>query len=372
MDAKTEPAVESLTETGIVDMKPATPAPPLPFDPNKAEEVMPLRSGDENTGQIGRPDRTRMTAAGCTPFYNANQNRTYTLCGEILDKYMHLGGPGGFLGEPISDEIWNPDGAGKRAAFENNSSIYWRPGVGAFQIGGSIGARWAELDYENSPLGYPTTDEITDPDGVGKRNWFQGGTIYWQQATGAWEVWGQILAKWALDGYETYWGYPTGPEVGPGATPSDGPSYGGYSQPFHHGRIYWNVVPPVCGEMRVDAVHDSSDNPGTLNVHVGIPGNPAALRCNRPVKEMGFEVRMWNHGLKGLPYPYQLHQDWTAAKGNPIKDKRNAITNVTGGPCEPLHKRRMSADGRGYMIDYDGVSYAIPEKESIRSTVICR
>lgn len=360
----------SPVENGVVDIKPDSPAPPLPFDPNQPAETMPLRPGDENSGRVGRTEPSlRALRAGCRDFYNPNRDRTYTVCGDILTKYEQLGGPGGALGLPITDELRNPDGAGMRTAFENDSSIYWHPNVGAFQIGGAIGVRWGYLGYENSPLGYPTTDEFTNPDGVGKRNWFQGGAIYWHQATGAWEIWGEILNKWAADGYEADWGYPIGPEIGPGATPESAPSYGGYSQEFHNGTIYWNLVPPACGGLTVDNVHDSFRNPGTLNVHGGLPRDN---RCNRRVKTMGFEMRMWDHGSVGLPNLWQLHQDWTTPDRSPFGGKFFLVTNVTGGPCAPKHGHRMSADVRGYMIDYDGTSYALPLAEGPFEKVTCQ
>lgn len=62
----------------------------------------------------------------------------------------------------------------------------------------------------SSILGYPTTNEQTTPDGMGRYNHFQKGSIYWTPATGAHEVYGPVRARWA----ELRWergllGYPT-------------------------------------------------------------------------------------------------------------------------------------------------------------------
>jgi hypothetical protein len=44
-------------------------------------------------------------------------------------------------------------------------------------------AKYAEVGYENGPLGYPTSDEFDIPGGT--RLDFQGGFIEWSPATGA-------------------------------------------------------------------------------------------------------------------------------------------------------------------------------------------
>ena len=41
-------------------------------------------------------------------------------------------------------------------------------------------------------LGYPTTNEQTTTDGIGRYNHFQKGSIYWSPTTGAHEVFGLI------------------------------------------------------------------------------------------------------------------------------------------------------------------------------------
>ena len=45
--------------------------------------------------------------------------------------------------------------------------------------------KWASLGWERSFLGYPLTDETGTPDGVGRYNHFQGGSVYWTPGTGA-------------------------------------------------------------------------------------------------------------------------------------------------------------------------------------------
>ena len=44
---------------------------------------------------------------------------------------------------------------------------------------GDIREKWLSLGGASSFLGQPLTDELTTPDGVGRYNHFQGGSIYW-------------------------------------------------------------------------------------------------------------------------------------------------------------------------------------------------
>jgi uncharacterized protein with LGFP repeats len=46
----------------------------------------------------------------------------------------------------------------------------------------------------------PLTDESPTPDGIGRFNHFQGGSIYWTPGIGAHEVHGAIRDKWASMG----------------------------------------------------------------------------------------------------------------------------------------------------------------------------
>ena len=149
----------------------------------------------------------------------------------IDQKYLALGGDGGLLGKARGPEQPCPDGQGHFRHFEGGS-IYWHPNVGAFEVHGSILAKWASLGWERSLLGYPVTDETKTPDGVGRFNHFQGGSIYWHPKTGAFEVHGGIRAKWASLGWERSWlGYPLSDELPTGGNAR-------FTR-FQGGTIYW-------------------------------------------------------------------------------------------------------------------------------------
>ncbi|HWC81151.1 MAG TPA: choice-of-anchor D domain-containing protein [Pseudonocardiaceae bacterium] len=143
--------------------------------------------------------------------------------GVILAHYQALGGPAGALGYPTTDETGTPDGVGRFNHFtgpgNNGASIYWTPNTGAWAVYGAIRAEWAATGWERGPMGYPTTDETGTPDGIGRFNHFTGqnsygASIYWTAKTGAHAVYGSIRAAWSASGWERGpMGYPTTDET---------------------------------------------------------------------------------------------------------------------------------------------------------------
>ncbi|WP_186382894.1 polysaccharide deacetylase family protein [Amycolatopsis rhizosphaerae] len=128
--------------------------------------------------------------------------------GIIRDKWATLGSERGLLHYPTTDET-AADGGGRFNHFQDGS-IYYSPATGAHEVYNVIRSRWAALGWERGVLRYPTTDETPAPDGVGRYNHFQGGSIYYTPATGAHEVHGAIRDKWAALNWEKgFLGYPT-------------------------------------------------------------------------------------------------------------------------------------------------------------------
>ena len=162
----------------------------------------------------------------------------------IDSKWNQLGGASGLLGNPTSPERTAPDRIGRFRHYQRGS-IYWSPRTGAHEVHGAIRAKWSQLGWERSLLGYPTTDETTTPDGVGRFTHFEGGSVYWTPQTGAHEVHGAIRAKWSRLGWERgYLGYPMTDET---TTPD---TVGRFTH-FQGGSIYWT---PRTGAW---AVHKS-------------------------------------------------------------------------------------------------------------------
>ncbi|SFB45578.1 Glucose/arabinose dehydrogenase, beta-propeller fold [Amycolatopsis marina] len=135
--------------------------------------------------------------------------------GAILRKYLQLGGHSA-LGLPVTDETVTPDKVGRYNHFSGAqgtgpASIYWTPSIGAHGVWGAIRRRWAALGWELGPMGYPTKDETTTPDRIGRYNHFsKAASIYWTPTTGAHDVYGAIRRRWSALGWErSYLGYPT-------------------------------------------------------------------------------------------------------------------------------------------------------------------
>ncbi|HEX6686295.1 MAG TPA: hypothetical protein VF062_26220 [Candidatus Limnocylindrales bacterium] len=143
-----------------------------------------------------------------------------------------------WLGDPVTRVTRVPNGRGWYQHFQHGSiythgSSLSAGGIQAFEVHGAIRDKWASLGWENSFLGFPVTDESPTPDGHGRFNHFQGGSIYWTGATGAWEVHGAIRDKWASLGWEqSYLGYPVSDELPVGAN-------GRFSN-FERGQIAWS------------------------------------------------------------------------------------------------------------------------------------
>ncbi|HEY3463612.1 MAG TPA: PQQ-dependent sugar dehydrogenase [Amycolatopsis sp.] len=177
---------------------------------------------------------------------------TKYVTGPVLDKYLAIGGSNGF-GPPTSDTAATPDGLAQYNHFNNSGnvgSIYYTAAYGAHTIYGEIRKKWAARDYERG-LGYPTTDELGTPDGVGRYNHFNKngniGSIYYTGAYGANAIFGEIRKKWAALDYERGLGYPITDEL---ATPDGVGRYNHFS--FNHSIYYTPATGAhaVKGEIR--------------------------------------------------------------------------------------------------------------------------
>jgi len=158
----------------------------------------------------------------------AEERRAYGEAKMAIDqKYMEIGGETGLP----TDMTQRATGEGWLRHYKNGV-IYFRPGHAAYWVHGAILGKYLALGETASFLGYPTTDELGAPDGVGRYNHFQHGSIYWSPATGAAAVSGPIRDHWAELGWETSWlGYPLSDE---GVYPE-----GGRVSAFQKGAIYW-------------------------------------------------------------------------------------------------------------------------------------
>jgi hypothetical protein len=169
--------------------------------------------------------------------------------GAIWHKWRALGYENGPNGYPTTDEGDVKSGLGRYNNFQNGT-IIWLAGTNeAFSVHGAIYTKWGELDWDAGELGFPTSDETSTPDGVGRFNHFEHGSIYWTPSTGAQVVKkGAIGAAWASQGHEAgQLGFPvSGEEVTPGTNGQ------GRYQVFQGGDIY--CTPRYGARVALDEV----------------------------------------------------------------------------------------------------------------------
>ncbi|WP_249027836.1 N-acetylmuramoyl-L-alanine amidase, partial [Blastococcus saxobsidens] len=153
----------------------------------------------------------------------------HALHGAVRDRYNAAGGPEGELGYPTTGVRALSDG-GTFAHFQNGS-IYWTQATGARIVSGPVRDRWAAAGWQTGVLGYPTGEVRELADG-GTVTAFQGGSVYWSQATGARLVSGAVLDRFsAAGGPGGSLGYPT--------TDVTALAGGGRFAHFQGGSVYW-------------------------------------------------------------------------------------------------------------------------------------
>ncbi|QXG77515.1 hypothetical protein KUM42_08450 [Modestobacter sp. L9-4] len=327
--------------------------------------------------------------------------------GAIRDHYRALGGPAGELGFPVTDELPTPDGIGALNHFAGSggASIYWSPATGAHEVQGAIRDRWAATGWEKGPLGYPVTDELPTPDGIGAYNHFAGsggGSIYWSPATGAHEVQGDIRAHWAALGWE---GGPLGYPVTDELPTPDG--IGALNHFSKGASIYWS---PATGAHEVHGairdhyaalgweksdlgypVTDELDTPdgiGAFNHFAGSGGGSIYWSPATGAHEIQGDIRArwaalgWEGGLLGYPVTDELptpdgkgafnhfsRRDgasvyWSRATGahevhGPIRD-RWAAQGWEKGPLGYPLTDQYALPGGGGRNDFQGGSLTTP------------
>jgi uncharacterized protein with LGFP repeats len=186
----------------------------------------------------------------------------------IDSKYNELIQANPWIGKPVTNEQVCPDKVGHFRHYEGinhgGASIYWHPQIGAHLIYGLIRAKWAALGWEKSPLGYPISDEANVGSGKGRFNYFQNGAIVWNHNTSeAFAVYGRIFSKWRETFFDMgFLGFPLTDELG---TP-DG--IGRFNH-FEGGSIYW--TPSTDAHIVQGAIRNAWADQGWEKGRLGYP-----------------------------------------------------------------------------------------------------
>lgn len=197
-----------------------------------ATVLMHLSTESTDTAALPQVIATlRATGYGFTDPY-----RTVTR-GAVGAAYAHLGAQASPLGPPRTGELVATV-AGTAVQWFRTGRIYHSPGTGAHEVHGAIAGKYVALGSVGSVLRFPLSDEVDVPGGRG--NEFEAGSIYWSPGTGAFEVHGLIRQKfWALGSTGSFLRFPVSDET---AVP------GGRGSEFQGGSIYWS---PASGAHEV-------------------------------------------------------------------------------------------------------------------------
>lgn len=153
--------------------------------------------------------------------------------GAIRGRYQANGAENSALGYPIGPETCGIRAGGCYQNFQGGA-ILWSPATGAHANYGPIRDKYRAVKFENSGLGYPTSEIVCGLKDGGCYQNYEGGAILWSPATGAHTSWGAIRTQYQARGFEDgVLGYPTSDEV-------CGIRAGGCYQDFQGGAILWS------------------------------------------------------------------------------------------------------------------------------------
>ena len=241
--------------------------------------------------------------------------------GDIGVRWHAMGGAGSVLGACTTGEF-AVGGRGRAQHFERGS-IYWTPATGAQPVRGAIRDRWAATGWEAGSLGFPVNSEAGVVGGASQH--FQGGSIFWSAATGAWPVGGAIRDEWASTGWETSWlGYPVSGEI---ALVTEG----GRLQRFTGGHVYF--TPGIGARAVRGAIFEAW---GQLGWEAGALGYPVSDEHDVP----GGKRSDFQRG----------YITWTAASGR----TQVTITDDTGPWLRPESWHAPVPACRPVEVGYNG------------------
>jgi uncharacterized protein with LGFP repeats len=119
-------------------------------------------------------------AAPTSTQINGKNGTAYTVEGPILAKWDTLtDDQKKDLGAPYDNQKNTLDNSGVYQQFDDGVLIY-RNGQPVYFVWGKIRDAWNDVQASQGKLGYPTTDEVKEPDGTYKST-FEHGTVTWKE-----------------------------------------------------------------------------------------------------------------------------------------------------------------------------------------------
>ena len=233
----------------------------IPGDFTKEEADL----AETKEAQLQEEDNPTLNSApGCKVYWPS----PFEVCGAIRELYDSIGGPKSFLTFPKSNELTNPDGIGKRSEFVNGF-IYWHPKTGAHTVSVPATVVWAKHGWERGHFGYPMTNDIALGDSWYKQK-YQGGYIYTRNSIPAVQagIQGRIYDKWqGMGAQKSTLGFPISSEE---KTP-DG--IGRYNL-FQKGIMVWHPkfgAHAITGDVLLQWVYSGAID-GDVGYPIGDPG----------------------------------------------------------------------------------------------------
>ena len=151
------------------------------------EKAMETAHFDESSGAIhsislGSAGRlySQEWKGGRAIYLKHPSGEAFAVDAPIYEEYEKLSG---LLGHPTGDTKRLPDGRGRSNEFEKGT-MYATATTGANEVHGLIRARWLELGGPASDLGYPTSNELAERADGGRVNTFEHGDIYFWDDVG--------------------------------------------------------------------------------------------------------------------------------------------------------------------------------------------
>ena len=273
---------------------------------------------------FAKMDQIRQMAAG-----------NYVDVTAISDRYASDEGLRAVLGSVVTSPALTADGSGAVAHY-TSGSLYYSRTTGVRLVRGPVGAQWSSTGGHRGKLGYPTTDVAPTSDGVGESGRFQGGSIYWSEATGARVLTGPIERLWRSTGAERgVLGYPTH------GVAAHGDGRGQFAH-FQGGTILWSAA--TGARALLGPVRDAWRSTGGTTGPLGYPTQSVGLAPDGQGHFARFEGGSvhWSRDTGARVLQGPVEQLWWQS---------GATTGPLGYPTTSVS---TTSDGVGQVADFQG------------------